>query len=569
MISGEPTLRTDTLILMEVNEMDTLLRRLMSAILIVISLGLSGSASAQIFTNGSAPPNPENVIDSVVVSDSFLVNNEGCTGASSCVGIGRGTTVELATGGEFLSPPAAGVNPQIRVYSSSRFDVVGGSIGVETKRGGSVRYHSHSEGTISAGSVFGLVVAFDAARVTIDGGSVARNLYSASSSSSQLGIGADVQMIGGDVGGVFVHSGYGVVQIHGGRVRGSVRAFGNGRIIVTGGDIRLDDGLQARALAGPDAMIEFIGNDFELDGVAIDFGPLPLTERTGILRGTLASGDVIEVLVFNSSGTPASSIFVLPAPTPLPDADEDGIPDRHDFCPYVANPLNPDTDLNYIGDDCNTFEDSDGDELADNWDNCPNHPNPEQRDTDRNGIGDACNDHLDADGDEFEDDVDTCPAIPSAVQTDGDGDGRGDICDAYPEDRWNVGAHEEILAARVEISMLMAERDQVGERLSQCLLEPPYLDGDNDGEHDRTDACPFTSADLAIDDRGCSLSQFCADIEAATLSGARRCLHADWQNDESGRASLDCAVSTRAGSKVCTPRGSKRLETHRLRPKHR
>lgn len=57
------------------------------------------------------------------------------------------------------------------------------------------------------------------------------------------------------------------------------------------------------------------------------------------------------------------------------DSDLDGIPDKSDNCPLVANPGQADADHDGIGDAC---------------DNCPTVYNPDQRDSHFNGIGDAC-----------------------------------------------------------------------------------------------------------------------------------------------------------------------------------
>src|SRR6185436_10631964 len=59
----------------------------------------------------------------------------------------------------------------------------------------------------------------------------------------------------------------------------------------------------------------------------------------------------------------------------LPDADADGIADRDDDCPAVANADQADADADRHGDLC---------------DNCPAVPNPGQADLNADGAGDAC-----------------------------------------------------------------------------------------------------------------------------------------------------------------------------------
>jgi hypothetical protein len=67
----------------------------------------------------------------------------------------------------------------------------------------------------------------------------------------------------------------------------------------------------------------------------------------------------------------------LPAPCASPglDGDADGVADRDDVCPTLANPGQADADLDLIGDAC---------------DNCPAVSNADQVDTDHDGLGDAC-----------------------------------------------------------------------------------------------------------------------------------------------------------------------------------
>lgn len=87
------------------------------------------------------------------------------------------------------------------------------------------------------------------------------------------------------------------------------------------------------------------------------------------------------------------------------DADQDGISDGHDNCPFVPN---------------RDQLDSDGDGVGDACDNCPNVVNKDQLDTDGDGIGDACDPDIDGDG--IPNAQDNCPYIHNPDQKDNDHD---------------------------------------------------------------------------------------------------------------------------------------------------
>ncbi len=88
----------------------------------------------------------------------------------------------------------------------------------------------------------------------------------------------------------------------------------------------------------------------------------------------------IDKLTDGDTGSPGKANPPCPGP---PDADKDGVPDKTDNCPNVANPDQKDTDGDGIGDAC---------------DNCPNIANPDQKDSDGDGKGDACDPAVCGDG---------------------------------------------------------------------------------------------------------------------------------------------------------------------------
>jgi hypothetical protein len=83
--------------------------------------------------------------------------------------------------------------------------------------------------------------------------------------------------------------------------------------------------------------------------------------------------------------------------------------------------------------------------------------------------------------------------------------------------------------------------------LAQCQasLATTAGDADQDGRRDADDVCPQTPEGTAVDERGCSVEQFCGAIDATGRRGRRTCLRADWLNDEPlmKRSDADCRVA--------------------------
>ena len=124
-------------------------------------------------------------------------------------------------------------------------------------------------------------------------------------------------------------------------------------------------------------------------------------------------------------------------------------------CNYnnIPDDCDPDCDVNGIPDDCEVHFDRDGDGVFDRCDNCPELANGDQKDCDGDGLGDVCTIadcsgadacldfdgngvpdgcDPDTDGDDIMDLRDNCPSMANGDQADLDGDGFGDVCDNCP-----------------------------------------------------------------------------------------------------------------------------------------
>ncbi len=103
-------------------------------------------------------------------------------------------------------------------------------------------------------------------------------------------------------------------------------------------------------------------------------------------------------------------------------------------------------------------------------------------------------------------------------------------------DNWSISI------AQDELAICEEDLSQCQEDLSDALADP--RDEDGDGEADSTDICAGTPLLTEVDSDGCSLEQFCSQIDATTRAGKKTCKKSDWKNDEPvmTRRDRDCAV---------------------------
>jgi outer membrane protein assembly factor BamB len=197
--------------------------------------------------------------------------------------------------------------------------------------------------------------------------------------------------------------------------------------------------------------------------------------------------------------------------------------------------------------------DTDGDGVPDRLDDCPTVANPDQSDRDHDGIGDACNDAMDSDGDEWADALDDCPSVANPDQSDRDGDGIGDACDPYPDDSNNEAAacRADRASLEQELAAASQELDQTQAALQECQAAA-VRDSDGDGVRDVADLCPDTSAGAPVDATGCSQQQFCATHVPTSIAGAALCVLAEWPGDPS--STPDCRVTVNASGISCIAR---------------
>jgi hypothetical protein len=187
------------------------------------------------------------------------------------------------------------------------------------------------------------------------------------------------------------------------------------------------------------------------------------------------AGDIFGSLSSDSGESPP--VWLLTSR--VGDFDKDGIENQLDNCVYQPNFDQRDTDLDSIGDICDS--DLDGDGVNNENDNCPELPNAEQEDSDSDGIGDVCA-SLDQDLDGLIDSLDNCPKTSNPFQENSDNDAFGDACDLDDD---NDGIADEFDNCPLVVNL--GQEDNEGDNIGDVCDS----DDDNDAIEDTVDNCPF------------------------------------------------------------------------------
>ncbi len=204
----------------------------------------------------------------------------------------------------------------------------------------------------------------------------------------------------------------------------------------------------------------------------------------------------------DDGGINRGAVWLLLLERGVSDVDGDGVEDGVDNCPNDSNPGQSDTDLDGVGDACDSDDDDDG--VVDIDDNCQFTANADQIDLDMDGLGDPCD--ADVDGDGVCDDPaiqlgctggpDNCPTEPNEFQTDTDLDGAGDECDADDDDDGVCDTDQavtDVCAAGPDNCPTLDNPDQADSPDGDGIGDLCDADDDNDGANDDDDNCPVTA----------------------------------------------------------------------------
>ncbi len=117
---------------------------------------------------------------------------------------------------------------------------------------------------------------------------------------------ATMYVSGGEVGGYVILEDSAQLEMTGGSARAALQSHGDSIATIRGGVFR-------EAIQAYDASTVFIaGSGFEVDGNPVPYGDL--TALSGILTGTLASGEPLDLWFGQGGGTYTGTITLIPEP---------------------------------------------------------------------------------------------------------------------------------------------------------------------------------------------------------------------------------------------------------------
>ncbi len=251
--------------------------------------------------------------------------------------------------------------------------------------------------------------------------------------------------------------------------------------------------------------------------VATDrWGTLPSLPNTRANVAAGVSGGVLSVMG-GYNGTLQGEHLTMAI-----DADDDGVANPVDNCPFLANAAQADGDADFLGDACDAIDDLDvdGDTVDNATDNCPFVANLDQADADADGLGDACDgsDGLDADGDTVDNLDDNCPFVANLDQADADADGLGDVCDTAD----GLDVDGDGVGNATDNCPFTANADQAdddADGLGDVCDDADGRDADGDAVDNVNDNCPFTANPGQADADGDGLGDACDDTDGTDLDG--------------------------------------------------